>query len=154
VGVPLTHHYLHRESAPLWSPAAHAWRRAPVSMLCGHACSLCAPPIASSVACPGLSPLPHVSHLGRVRASAAMAIQMVRVVQTQPTPLLLKLVGREALERSLRRNGHEDGKGHSSMRQMERCCARLGDLVLSDIVCIDAMTTHHHIQSTFRGAQT
>jgi hypothetical protein len=36
--------------------------QAPVSMLCGHDCNLCAPPIASRVACPGLRPLRRVRH--------------------------------------------------------------------------------------------
>ena len=34
----------------------------PVKMLCGHDCSLCAPPIASSVFCPGLRPLSCLSY--------------------------------------------------------------------------------------------
>jgi hypothetical protein len=42
-----------------------------VSMLCGHDCSLCAPPMASRAACPGLRPLRRVScgpRPGRLRA--------------------------------------------------------------------------------------
>jgi hypothetical protein len=37
----------------------------PVSMLCGHDCSLCAPPMASRAAWPGLRPLRRVSYYPR-----------------------------------------------------------------------------------------
>jgi hypothetical protein len=106
--------------------------RAPVRMLCGHDWSRCAPPIASSVAWPGLRPLGRVSWSRRRRRRRAVAVQMVGVVETQPTALVLELLGREALQRRLRGHGHEDGQRHRPVGQMERCCARLGDLASLD----------------------
>lgn len=72
-----THHYL-QQSAPLLPPKYNRQRLAPVRMLCGHDWSLCAPPIASSVAWPGLSPLPHVSS-SRCK-NGLRAAQMVCIV--------------------------------------------------------------------------
>jgi hypothetical protein len=67
-----THHYLH------WSVSFIAGqqvlvgqRQAPVRMLCGHAWSLCAPPMASRAACPGLRPLRRVSRRQRHRQVGA-----------------------------------------------------------------------------------
>lgn len=53
---------------------------------------------------------------------------MVCVVQAQPAPLLLELVWREALERGLGCDGHEDGEGHGAMGKMQRRSTRLGHL--------------------------
>ena len=55
-------------------------------------------------------------------------VQMIRVVQAEATSLVLKLVWSEALERSLGRNGHEDGEGHWAMWEVESCGACSGDL--------------------------
>jgi hypothetical protein len=56
--------------------------QAPVSMLCGHDCSLCAPPIASNAACPGFRPLHCVRSGYSSLRHCVMAVQMVCVVQT------------------------------------------------------------------------
>jgi hypothetical protein len=55
-------------------------------------------------------------------------IQVVCVVETESAALVGELVRCEALERSLRGDGHEDGEGHWPVGQMQRCCARFGDL--------------------------
>jgi hypothetical protein len=57
---------------------------------------------------------------------------MIRVVQAQPTALVLKLMWGEAFEGSLRSNGHKNGERHRPMGQMEGCGARFGDLGLSE----------------------
>lgn len=85
-----------------------------------------------------------------MRASADITSQMIGVVQTQPTPLLFKLIWRKALERSLRRDRHEDGKGNGAMGQVECCCAGFGDLIPSDLV---SNMSPSHIPSTCREAQ-
>jgi hypothetical protein len=77
-------------------------------MLCGHDWSLCAPPIASSVSCPGLRPLSRVRTtfvVGRARG-----IQMVRVVEAEPAALVFELLGCQAFEGRLRGDRHEDGQ--------------------------------------------
>ena len=75
----------------------------PVKILCGHDCNLCAPPTASSVFCPGFSPLCSVSSVV-VRLSSRPAcaswwfVQVVCIVQAQPTARLFKLLRRQTLE--------------------------------------------------------
>jgi hypothetical protein len=61
-------------------------------------------------------------------ARGSVVIQMVRVVQTEPAALGLELVWREAFQRRLCCNGHEDGERYRPVGQMQRCGARFGDL--------------------------
>jgi len=56
-------------------------------------------------------------------------VQMIRIIQTQPTPRLLKLLRRQALQRSLRGHGHENGQRHGAMWEVQRCCSRAGRLL-------------------------
>lgn len=56
--------------------------RTPVRILCGHDWNLCAPPIASSVACPGFKPLPQWSESSQALSVRWNASQVVCVVQT------------------------------------------------------------------------
>jgi hypothetical protein len=114
------------------------WERveSPVKMLCGHDCNLCAPPTASSVFCPGFNPL-HCNVLVRTEVKIARHrqrlvrpnnSQMISIVQTKPTPRLLKLLGRQPLETSLRSHGHEDGQLDGAMWQVQdgrSCFGRL-----------------------------
>lgn len=65
---------------------------------------------------------------GRKNWIVVFAVQMVCVIQTEPTSLFLKLVWCKALERSLGRNGHEDGERHWAMGEVEGRSARSGDL--------------------------
>lgn len=53
-------------------------------------------------------------------------LQVIGVVQTESASLVCELVRREALQRSLRGHGHEDGEGHRAVGQMEsrRACPR------------------------------
>jgi hypothetical protein len=125
VGSP-THHYLHPSAPKLGESRGPL--QAPVRMLCGHDWNLCAPPIASSVACPGLRPLPHVSFM-RHRDSIGF-VQMVRVVQTQTTSRFFELIWRKAFQGSLRGYRHKDGEGYRAMRKMEGCGASFCDLRL------------------------
>lgn len=97
-------------------------------ILCGHDWSLCAPPIESSAACPGLRPLHDVRCGSSRRRHGGVVVQVVCVVQAESTALVLELFGRETLERSLCGYGHEDGEGHGAVGQMQRCSTRLGDL--------------------------
>ena len=90
--------------------------------------------MASSVACPGLRPLESVSRCVVVCGGGNSVVQMVRVVQTQSASLVFELLGGEAFQRGLRRNGHEDGEGHRPVGQMKRGCARFRDLKLSDVI--------------------
>lgn len=56
-------------------------------------------------------------------------VQMISIIQTQPTPRLLKLLRRQALERSLRGHGHENRQRHGAMWEVQRCCSRAGRLI-------------------------
>ena len=56
--------------------------------------------------------------------SEQFRVQMISIVQTQPTPRLLKLLRRQALERSLRGHGHENRQRHGAMWEVQRCCSR------------------------------
>ena len=121
----------------------YADHEVPVKILCGHDCNLCAPPTASSVFCPGFSPLHNTrsaSHPSdpypKKKSSSSPSslrseqfrVQMISIVQTQPTPRLLKLLRRQALERSLRGHGHEYGQRHGAMWEVQRRCSRAGRL--------------------------
>lgn len=81
--------------------------------------------MASNVACPGLRPL-KASEVAKTMQSGV--VQVVGVVQTEPAALILKLVWREALQRRLCCDWHEDGEGHRPVGQMQRRRSRFGDL--------------------------
>ena len=117
----------------------------PVKILCGHDCNLCAPPTASSVFCPGFNPLHNTRSASRrptrdqnhilprpacdCDLREKFRLQVICIVQTQPAPRLLKLLRRQALERSLRGHGHEYGQRHGAMWEVQRRCSRAGRLV-------------------------
>lgn len=56
----------------------------------------------------------------------SQCLQMICIVQTQPTPRRLELLGRKTLERRLRGDGHEHGQVDGAMREVQRCCPRFG----------------------------
>lgn len=73
------------------------------------------------------------------------AIQMISVVQTEAATLVFKLVWRQALERGLRCDRHEDGQWDWAMRKVKRRSTCSGDLCLSDAdvtISISLSATH------------
>lgn len=97
---------------------------APVSMLCGHDWNLCAPPMASNVAWPGLRPLDSCQKRDSFVFLRECGIQMVRIIKAEPASLLLELLRRQALERRLRGDWHEDGERDGAVGEVE--CRRAG----------------------------
>ena len=82
---------------------------------------------------------------GRKNWVIVFVVQMICVVQTEPTSLVLKLVGSKALERSLGCNGHEYGEGHWAMGKVEGRSACSGDLGLS-VVGLQFLLTAKHTE--------
>jgi len=116
----------------------------PVRILCGHDCNLCAPPTASRVFWPGFRPLINVS-VAKIPGSNG-GIQMVRIVQAQPAASLLKLLWREAFQRSLRCHGHEDWQLEWAMREVQD--RRAGLCCLRDLsALIDGLADHSNALS-------
>lgn len=76
--------------------------------------------MASIVAWPGLRPLSSVRNICPSQSTVCdlrgIGIQMVRVVEAESAALLLELLGREALERRLRGDRHEDGERDGTVR--------------------------------------
>ena len=117
----------------------HVSFKLPVKILCGHDCNLCAPPIASSVFCPGFNPLNYISVSERKSkwqipppnsppSPTPRNSQMISIVQTKPTTRLLKLLRSQALETSLGSDGHEDGQLDRAMWKVQDCCPGFGSL--------------------------
>ena len=67
--------------------------------------------------------LVHMSFRPSARVIGGFGVQMIGIVQTQPTPCLLKLLRRQAIQRGLRSHRHENRQRHGAMWEVQRGCS-------------------------------